>query len=153
MSKFFRIFLLLNNMMDFVPIWYQDRYWSEVLSAPSALMTWSWGWDHRLRILKTLNFSFKFLRPHYFLTLSLIWFDENFVQCSHPPPNTHTHTHSHTHTHTHTGHVKIKVTDLEFSRNKICSIRRAILSGDSSCWGLRSCWGLVMKLRWMGTLP
>ena len=39
-----------------------------------------------------------------------------------------------THTHTHPGHVKIKVTDLEFSRNKMCSIRRAILSGDRSCY-------------------
>ena len=90
-----------------------------------------------------LKFSFEFSRPHYFLTLSLIWFDENFVQCSPPPPPPpppHTHTHAHTRTHTHTnhkhthhthqGHVKIKVADLEFSRNKMCNIRRAILSGD-----------------------
>ena len=34
----------------------------------------------------------------------------------------------------HTGHVKIKVTDLEFSRNNMCNIRRAILSGDRSCY-------------------
>ena len=46
-----------------------------------------------------LKFSFKFLKPYYFLTLSLIWFDENFVQCSHPPPPLLTHTHTHTHTH------------------------------------------------------
>ena len=56
-----------------------------------------------------LKFLFKFLRPHYFLTLSLIWFDENFAHCSHhrppppplptpPPPPPHTHTHTHTHT-------------------------------------------------------
>ena len=64
-------------------------------------------------------------RPHYFLTLSLIWFDGNFAQCSHSSP---------LHTHTHPGHVKIKVTDLEFSWNKMCSIRRAILSGDRSCF-------------------
>ena len=32
------------------------------------------------------------------------------------------------------GHVKIKVTDLEFSRNKMCNIRLAFLSGDRSCF-------------------
>ena len=39
------------------------------------------------------------------------------------------------------GHVKIKVTDLEISRNKMCNIRRAILSlsGDRSClWDIFS---------------
>ena len=72
MPKFFRISLLLNYMMDLVPIWYKDRY------------------------------------------------------CSPPPPPPLPPT-----THTHTGYVKIKVT--EFSRNKMCNIRRAILSGDRSC--------------------
>ena len=37
-AKVFRISLLLNQIMDLVPIWYHDRYWSKVLSAPSALM-------------------------------------------------------------------------------------------------------------------
>ena len=45
------------------------------------------------------------------------------------------------------GHVKIKVTDLEFSRNKMCNIRWAILSGDRSCfslafWAMRRWWWL-----------
>ena len=65
-----------------------------------------------------LKFSSKFLRPHYFLTLSLIWFDENLAQCNLPSPHPSP---------THTGHVKIKVTDLEFSRNK-CAV-----SGELSC--------------------
>ena len=42
------------------------------LSAPSALMTMTWGRGHSLGILKMLKFLFKLLRPHYFLTLSLI---------------------------------------------------------------------------------
>ena len=29
-QKFFIISLLINYMMDLVPIWYQDRYWSKV---------------------------------------------------------------------------------------------------------------------------
>ena len=37
-ANVFRIWLLLNQMMDLIPIWYHDRYWSKVLSAPSALM-------------------------------------------------------------------------------------------------------------------
>ena len=28
--KIFRISLLLNQMMDLIPIWYHDRYWSKV---------------------------------------------------------------------------------------------------------------------------
>ena len=53
---------------------------------------WPWGRGHSLRILKMLKFSFKFLRPHYFLTLSLIylaWYKFCAVQ-SPQPPNTHT---------------------------------------------------------------
>ena len=48
-----------------------------------------------------------------------IWYKDRY--CT-PPP-----------THTHPGYVKIKVTDLEISRNKMCNIRRAILSSDRSC--------------------
>ena len=87
---------------------------------------WPWGRGHRLRILKMLKFSFMFLRPQYFLTLSPIWFifglmihiGPKFCAVLSPFPS---------------GHVKIKVTDLEFSRHKMCNIRRAILSGDRSC--------------------
>ena len=50
-----------------------------------------------------------------------IWYKERYCP-PHPPQLTHP------------GHVKIKVTDLEFSRNKMRNIRRAILSGDRSCW-------------------
>ena len=50
-----------------------------------------------------------------------IWYKDKYC----PPPS-----------HTYPGHVKNKVTDLEFSRNKVCNIRRAILSGDRSCFSL-----------------
>ena len=104
------------------------------LSAPSALMTVTLGQGHR--ILKMLKFSFKFLRPHYFLTLSPIWFIFGLMKILHsaipnpapppppPPPPPHF---------PHPGHVKIMVTDLEFSRNKMCNVRQAVLSGDKSC--------------------
>ena len=60
-----------------------------------------------------------------------IWYKDRYCTPL-PPPTPHARTH--THTHTYPGHVKIKVTDLEFSRNKICNIRRAILSSDRSCY-------------------
>ena len=41
------------------------------LSAPLALMTVTLGSRSHIRILKMLKFSFTFLRPYYFLTLSL----------------------------------------------------------------------------------
>ena len=66
-----------------------------------------------------LKFLFTFLR-HYFLTLSPNWFIFDLINILHiavPHPTP--------------GHIKIKVMDLEFSRNKMYSIRRAILSGDS----------------------
>ena len=101
----------------------------KILSAPSALMTGPCGRDHRFRILKMLKVLFEFLRSQYFLTLSPIWFFGlmKILHIATPHPLS---THTHTHTHTHPRHVKIKVT--EFSRNKMCNIRRANLSGDKS---------------------
>ena len=49
------------------------------LSTPSALMTVILG-------LKMLKFSVKFLRPHYFLTLSLNWFIFGLIKIPSPHP-------------------------------------------------------------------
>ena len=114
--------------MDLIYIWYHDKhvYWSKVFMSTISTHDSDLGVEVTLRILKMLKFSFTFLRPYYFLTLLIhLWFDEYFAHCN-PPTSTPTPT----------GHVKIKVTDLEFSRNKLCNIRRAILSGDRSCFVL-----------------
>ena len=91
--------------MDLIYIWYHDKhvYLSKVFISI---------YDRDLGVEvaeKMLKFSFKFLRSHYFLTL--FWFDEFCIV--HPNPST-------------PSHVKIKITNLEFSRNKMCNIRRAI---------------------------
>ena len=116
----------------------------------SALMTVTLS--HRLRILKMLNFSFKFLRPHYFITLPLIFFIFGLMKILHsanppppPPPAPPPPPHTHTHTHAHRGHIKIKVTDLEFSRNNMCNIRQASLSSDRSCFMVQVVFALYLE--------
>ena len=116
--------------MDLIYIWYHDIYWSKAFI--STISTHDSD-SHTLRILKMLKFWFTFLRPYYFLTLSPNWFIFGLMNILHiaiPHP------------HPTLGHVKIKVTDLEFSRNKMCTIRQAILSGDRSCsqYGLFTIW-------------
>ena len=51
-----------------------------------------------------------------------IWYKDRY--CTPPPP-------PHTHTHTDTPR---SCQNLEISRNKMCNIRRAVLSGDRSCY-------------------
>ena len=61
------------------------------LSSPSALVTVTLGRGHTLRILKMLKFSFTFLRPYYFLTLSPNWLIFGLMNILHiaiPPPYT-----------------------------------------------------------------
>ena len=64
---------------------------------------------------------------------------ENSCTCtctpSPPPPPPYTHTHTHTETQVMSkSRSQVKVTDLEFTRNKLCNIRQAIMSGDRSCY-------------------
>ena len=58
-----------------------------------------------LFVFKTLLF------PNLIVKLIRLWFDEYFAP----------------------GHVKVKVTDLEFSRNKMCNITNCAISGELSC--------------------
>ena len=98
------------------------------LSAPSALMTVTLGsrsHTSNFKNVKVFVYVFKTLLFLNLITEIHLSFDEYLLiaipsPLPPPPPSPST-----------PGHVKIKVT--EFSRNKICNIRRAILSGDMSC--------------------
>ena len=87
------------------------------LSAPLALVTVSlesrshtWNFKND----KVFVYVFKTsLFPNLITKLIHLWFDEYFAHCNRPIPPPPT-----------LGHVKIKVTDLEFSRKKNCNIRR-----------------------------
>ena len=127
--KVFKTTLNPNLVTDLIHLLYDDTYWSTFLRSTNPQHPRSCqGQEHRLRILM-LKFYTKVFRIslllNYTMDLVPIWYKDRYCPPSPPPP--------HTHTHTHPSHVKIKVTDLEFSRNKMCNIRRAIQSGDRSC--------------------
>ena len=122
--KVFRTSFLINQTMDLIYIWYHDIYWSKVFI--STINTH----DHDLEVEvtdlefeKCLSFHLSFntsLFPNFITDLIPLWFDENLHSAILPNPQPPC-------------HVKVNVMDLEFSRNKIYNIRRAILSGDRSC--------------------
>ena len=113
--------------MDLFPIWYHDRYWLKVFISTISFHDPDLD-DRILKNVKVFIHVFKtLLFPNLIAELIHLWFDEYFAHCNPPNPIPNSFP----------GHVKIKVTNLEFSRNKVCNIRRAILSGDKSClWEL-----------------
>ena len=72
--KVFRISLLLNQMMDLVPIWYHDRYWSKVFI--STISTH----DHDLEVEVTVFVKvFKTsLFPNLITDLIHLWYDDTY---------------------------------------------------------------------------
>ena len=79
--KVFRISLLLNQMMDLVPICYHDRYWSNVFISTINTHDWPCGRGYRLRI-QMFKFSLKFFKTSLFsnLTTRLIhlWYVDTY---------------------------------------------------------------------------
>ena len=100
------------------------------LSAPSALMTVTLGsrpHTKNFKNVKVFVYVFKtLLFPNLIVKLIRLWFDEYFAHWNPPIPHPPS-------PHPTLGHVKVKVTDLEFSRNKMCNITKCAISGELSC--------------------
>ena len=93
-------------MMDLVPIWYHDRYWSKVFISTIN------SHDHDLEIKVTENLNVKVFVKVFKTSVSTnlitdvihLWYDDTYwskILCSTIP--------------TTLGNVKVKFTDLEFS--------------------------------------
>ena len=89
-------------MMDLVPIWYHDRYWSKVFI--STISTHDRDLEVEVTNVKVFVKVFKTsLNPNLTTDLIHLWYDDTYwskLLCSTIPSTL--------------GHVKVKVTDLEF---------------------------------------